>query len=172
MADQGVIFVQAAVHEAGHAVIAAKLGIKVRSLKVGPGYVGQVETDGRPGSREYALMALAGPIAERKSFDALAKYAREAFIYGHRRTPGGSGAPLPVVVDVDKVAVQRYLKDNLFEWDGGRELAALKHEVRELVNQHWKEIRAVIDALSDRVGGDFEARLSQTEFEKAIGDLK
>lgn len=64
----------AAYHEAGHAVVAEKLGVPIGTATVEPGgywtsegirlYVGQVRYSERPGPMIDAIVSLAGPVAE------------------------------------------------------------------------------------------------------------
>lgn len=63
-----------AYHEAGHAVVAEKLGVAIGTVTVEPGayrisegireYVGQVRYSGRPDPTIDAIVSLAGPVAE------------------------------------------------------------------------------------------------------------
>jgi hypothetical protein len=132
---------QLAIHEAGHAVVAMRLGVQVTSATIEPDgiYAGHVNHEHAP-TRDDMLIVLAGPVAERQRgtgqlagspeeeasiWSDLAEYAEETGIE----------------LDADQDERQLQLRELYTE---------LNDEVVSMIREDWSAIESVALALIER----------------------
>lgn len=166
-------FVNTAIHEAGHAVVAHKLGFRVDAIRarggVAPGEeAGRVDISNLDDSRASALVYAAGEAADWRRLRNLAANNRRARYLGHDTSDVGD---FPGMSTGDMQGVREYLQANYYSGgDAKREVKAVQADAARTVAEHWDTICRVADALINASSAADYARLDRAAFLAAIGE--
>lgn len=115
-----------AYHEAGHAIVALACGFTVRSVSITPAAELRIlSSSWRPLTREAAMVALAGNIAQARACPG---------------TRGGEGVDQQIA----------YKAARFVHWSPPRLLARLHVRTRRLLDQRWHYVELIAAALLER----------------------
>jgi hypothetical protein len=136
-----------AIHEAGHVVVADRLGLRVRRVKLEDGGGGAYWLRGPwPDNPEILLREaqtlLAGPLAETKVRPLSAEERLEAWHYGHWQVDRSNA--------LHAICKALYCDADAEHRSTSRTLTRLFKRTNKLVLEHWDAITTVAEALVDR----------------------